>query len=519
MGQNQPPKVTYDVRIGTVRSQGGLVAPTFSEQKIQALFGHEAAEDEAPERLREYYFKSTVYEQVITDLPLRVLVGHKGMGKSALFQIAIAEDREANRLTLVVQPDDVIGIATDTSDFLQTIRAWKIGLQDLLATKAINGLGWKGTDEWRERLRGAGGKLIDFLRRSLSSPEQYFDLTPAKQLLADSFLRSSEIYVYIDDLDRGWQGRAQDITRISALLNAVRDIANENRGIRFRISLRSDVYFLVRTSDESTDKIEGSVVWLSWTNHEIFALLVKRINSYLGAGADRPTENLLYYSQPRLAKFLTPFFEPNFRGKGLWSNAPTYRVLLSLIRSRPRDLIKLCTLAARDARSRGSNIIHTTNLENAFEDYSQGRIQDTVNEFRAELPDVERLLFGMKPSKRERTAKQGYVYDTGQLLQKIKNIQEQGQFRFKAGRIADPKDLAGFLYKINFLTARRESGDLIYRKYFEQSRYLQSRFADFGFDWEVHPAYRWALQPEDVDSIYISLRLSTDDSGSGSRQM
>jgi hypothetical protein len=78
--------------------------------------------------------------------------------------------------------------------------------------------------------------------------------------------------------------------------------------------------------------------------------------------------------------------------------------------------------------------------------------------------------------------------------------------------------LAAFLYKINFLTARKELPDLIERKYFEESRYLQSRFVDFGFDWEVHPAYRWALQPEDQKSIFIDLKLSSDDSGSPSRK-
>jgi hypothetical protein len=484
---------------------------SFSEQQIQTLFGHEAAEDETPSRLREYYFKSDMFDQVITDLPLRILVGHKGMGKSALFQVAMAEDKDAHRLTLVVQPDDVIGIANDTTDFLQTIRAWKSGLLDLLASKAINGLGWSESDDLRSRLRGTGGKLIDFLRLTLQNPTKYVDVSPAKKLVADSFMHSSEIYVYVDDLDRGWQGRPQDITRISALLNAVRDIANENRGIRFRISLRSDVYFLVRTSDESTDKVEGSVVWLSWTNHEIFALLVKRINTYLNDG--RQIENLMNLKQRSLASFLNPIFEPAFHGEGRWANHPTYRVLLSLIRARPRDLIKLCTLAARDARKGGSNVIRTQNLKNVFEDYSQGRIQDTVLEFRSELPEIERLLFGMKPSKRERTTRQGYAYETAQLLQKIQNIQEQGQFRFKSGRTADTKDLAAFLYKINFLTARKDSGDLIQRRYFEQSRYLQSRFVEFGYDWEVHPAYRWALQPEDIDSIYKTLKLSSDDSG------
>src|SRR4051812_39912378 len=60
---------------------------TFSEAEIQNLFGHEAAEDETPARLRQYYFKNDIYDRVTADLPLRILVGHKGVGKSALFKV------------------------------------------------------------------------------------------------------------------------------------------------------------------------------------------------------------------------------------------------------------------------------------------------------------------------------------------------------------------------------------------------------------------------------------------------
>jgi len=33
---------------------------------------------------------------------------------------------------------------------------------------------------------------------------------------------------------------------------------------------------------------------------------------------------------------------------------------------------------------------------------------------------------------------------------------------------------------------------------------------DPGFDWEVHPAYRWALQPDDLTSIFDHLVLTAD---------
>ena len=156
-------------------------------------------------------------------------------------------------------------------------------------------------------------------------------------------------------------------------------------------------------------------------------------------------------------------------------------------------------------------IFSSADFENSFEEYSQGRVQDTINEFKSELPDIERLLMNMKPSRIERKAALGYVYKTDALLRKLQSISELGRFAFRNGTIASPKDLASFLYKINFLTARKvlANGE-IDRKYFEENRYLSAKFADFGYDWEIHPAYRWALQPDSVDQIYQQLELSAD---------
>jgi len=479
----------------------------FSEEEIQSIFGHEAAEDERPERLKEYYFKGGVYDKINTDLSLRILVGHKGIGKSALFAIAIHEDEEAGRLPILIRPDDILGIGKGTTDFLETIREWKKGLQEIIAKKALGRLGVDKTADFSKSLAKTG-KLVRFITDTLGPYiKESVDLGPAQKTVVSNFLKNQFIVVYIDDLDRGWQGRKEDIAKISALLNALRDLTNDNKGLRFRLALRSDVYHLVRTSDESTDKVEGSVVWFSWTNHEILAILVKRIETFFGRSVDE--DKLLLMRQSKLAKFLDPVMEPTFTGSGKWANAPTYHILMSLIRKRPRDLVKLCTLAARSAHDAKRGRIATNDFKAIFEEYSQGRVQDTINEFRSELPDLERLVVNMKPNKKEKQTKTGYVYRTDQLLQKISNIKNSGAFLWFNRKEADTKGLANFLYKINFLTARKVLPDgHIDRKYFEENRYLSSKFSDFGYDWEIHPAYRWALQPDTIADIFEELDLS-----------
>ncbi|MBC8277528.1 MAG: hypothetical protein H8E46_04805 [FCB group bacterium] len=480
---------------------------TFSESEIQCLFGHEAAEDETPTRLKEYYFKTSTYEQVVSDMPLRILVGHKGIGKSALFQVSMLEDTEQDRLPILIEPDDVTELGTDSSDFLKTIREWKNGLLEIIASKVLRSIGI-GDKDLKSIFNKHGGNIIEFLIDTLKnhSPTNY---TPTRKIIIEKFLSKRKIFVYIDDLDRGWKGREIDIHRISALLNAIRDIIRDNTGIFFKIGLRSDVYYLVRTSDESTDKIEGSVTWLTLTNHEIFVILIKRIETFFNRVIDE--QKLIKTPQKQLAAYLYPIMEDRFSGRGHWENAPMHRVIMSLIRKRPRDMVKLCSLAARNARECGFHRITTQNFKDVFEEYSQGRLTDTENEFESELKNISRLLLNMKPNRKERTTKQGFHYKTDKLLEKIKNIQELGELKFTNGHIATAQDLAAFMYKINFLTARKETPRGIVRKYFEENRYLSSKFSDFGFDWEVHPAYRWALQPDSIFDIYNTMELSRDD--------
>ena len=81
--------------------------------------------------------------------------------------------------------------------------------------------------------------------------------------IVETFKKENIIHIYLDDLDRGWEARRQDILKISALLNAIRDICGSEKTLQFRLGLRSDVYFLVRTSDESTDKIERNIIWMT----------------------------------------------------------------------------------------------------------------------------------------------------------------------------------------------------------------------------------------------------------------
>ena len=478
---------------------------------IQHLFGVEDAENENPQRLKEYFFRNRAYENLVIGLPIRILVGHKGVGKSALLKVAYMEDQSNNQLAVWLQPNDLKGIAASSSvDLNALIQEWKEGINTVIV-KRISEVYLSAENKFGD---GKVAQGVDALLSTITDilTSAYPKLTdPAAKSVVDKFRKNKDIVVYIDDLDRGWEARESDIKRISALINAIRDLVGNREGLKFRLGLRSDVYFLVRTSDESTDKIEQNIIWLTWTNHEILSIMAKRVETFFDRVVKE--ESLGKLQQSRVARYLSPVVEPRFQGAGKWENAPTHRILLSLTRKRPRDLVKLLSGAAREAHRNGREVIATMDLRNTFEVYSGERLQDIINEFRSELPDIERLLYGMRPTTKERKASDNYLYSNGQMMHKIQNIMSQGAFRFTNGRQISKLSLAEFLFKIDFITARRSEGDFVIRRYFDQSRHLQNQFVDFGFHWEVHPAYRWALQPGQMDRIFRQLDLEREGGG------
>ena len=485
----------------------------FTEETIRALFGHEAAEDEDIERLKKYYVKRNAYNTFKSNLPLFILVGHKGVGKSALFTVLKYEDAESGNIALTVKPDDILMLTEENNTFLRKIQLWKTGLARIILSELNSELLSIVTDKIKEPkykswVDGITTIMSSMLGKKIADVnESYTDLN-ASQIVAlfkNNVFKEKSITVYLDDLDRGWKNTSADIENLSAMLNAVRDISREMPNLRFRIALRSDVYYSIRTSDETTDKIDGSVRWLTWTNHEIFVMLIKRIETFMGREVDE--NKLLHQNQRDLQRYLDGVFIGKYSGRGHWDNAPMYQVLMSLVRKRPRDLVKLCTLAAIQASQKGHQLILTDDLEDVFRNYSQDRLVDTCNEYQSEFPKIESLLLQMKPTTKEAQSSHVNRYSRAELLKKLRDIQSRNNYKTRKGKRYTENELAAFLYKINFLTARKVVGGRVVRLYYEENRYVYNEFADFGADYEVHPAYRWALQPMDMNAVFNQIEL------------
>lgn len=92
-----------------------------NDQNIQALFGVEDAENEDPDRLKQYFLRNRAYENLVIGLPIRILVGHKGVGKSALLKVAFMEDQFNDQLAIWLQPSDLKMIAASKNEEINSL--------------------------------------------------------------------------------------------------------------------------------------------------------------------------------------------------------------------------------------------------------------------------------------------------------------------------------------------------------------------------------------------------------------
>ena len=442
----------------------------FDDETILSLFGAQAAEDEDPERLKSYFVKNKAYDRARAEIPLRILVGHKGIGKSAVLVMSFQEDLQDNILSLWLKPTDLSRAWSVDGTFVERVEGIKRNILHLIAEKSLEKMNIFGFEIGKTPALTSVKQLFNLLLRNINGAN---DATIDEKIVSN-FRSSQQINVYVDDIDRGWAATKKDIENISALINAARDLTNENSSMKFLIGLRTDAYNLVRENDESGDKIEPYVIPISWTNHDILVIVAKRVANYFDVTIE--TEELEKQSQTEISGHLYPIITERFSGSGHWANRRIHHVLLSLTRRRPRDLVKLLSGAAIEAEKSGRNKIETIDLERSFPEYSKARIGDLVSEFQSELPQIERVIYSMKPTTRESKEKEKrFQYRNDELISKLNGIGKNQNIVFENRNAATGQALAEFLFKIDFVIARREEGEVTKRYYYGDHSKLRKR--------------------------------------------
>lgn len=462
----------------------------FSQINLNKLFGSLAAEDDDQNNLKNYFLKTSVYDRLINEDKVTIVQGYKGTGKSAMLKMAYDHFQQKGILCLWLKPEEFPMVRMDNSGNTSNLIAkWKEDLRNLIVEKAYNN--YFDSDKPEKKIFNVVTAITDMFTIKDVGPVTVNNGAIKKQI-AQVFLREKKIFVFIDDLDTLWDASKESRNKISSLISAIRSLSNDDTGLNFRLSLRSDMYFLLRESDSNLDKIEGNIVDIQWSQNELWIVLIRRVQFFLNGCIFE--ENLLHKTQDELDVYLKDIMNLTFEGKGRWHNRPIHQILLSLIRERPRDLINLCLSGATEARKQGHQIIETADWENVFRPYSIERFKDTITEHQLEFhgEGVSDLLNAMKTTKIEaHNNKNKFTYD--ELFKKTSNVLSQKHITNNSTNIIITTEVAmEFLYRIGFVVARKQDGTgfIERRNYIDDPDLIKQKK---GYEFEIHPAFRWAL--------------------------
>jgi hypothetical protein len=413
------------------------------------------------------------------------------------------------------QPDDIVircrgadltrdrfKIATRGSTPNERIHEWVVRLCTLANRELAEQIGFALNDDDISRVEAAEisgferknlvGSLIARFGRMMpgKGPEQGH---PGDQQQLLKRYKGSRFWFLIDDLDATFQNTEDELLELSTFFSAIRYIVQDVKGVNFRVTLRTDVWPLIRRYDESLNKVEQYAHEIEWTRADFIGILEKRVKTQV-FGTDYATRADEMSQTPSLDMVLAEkmqWAEKEVRGD---------QVIYTISYRRPRWGIQLLKLAQANAVDLQRAKIQKSDIDDVWGEYGTKRIADLVAEHKHQCPQIEDLLFSFRGCQRLMERDQLFDWINRRVVPHVRPMIEGRDSR-------SAKEVARFLYRIGFIVARSDrpadsDEDAGYEHYSfdEMPDFLASTTdEDFNVAFEIHPCYREALDIKKVD--------------------
>lgn len=501
-------------------------------------FGNEAADDVDPEELAAYFVEQELFRKFLDERKrLLVAAARKGVGKSALLQWishkVASSDSEA--LVIKVRGADLVrskfNLTTSLDGPNDHIRDWTIRLcalvnralasQIKLAIKddAITLVETAELEGYKSR--NLVGALLDRMGSVLDSRLGSVKKLPARneiELLKRT--KNRKVWIIIDDLDATFQNTTAESLNLATFFSACRYMTQDLKDVFIRVSMRSDVWALLRRFDEALDKMEQYIFEIEWRQRDFLQLLSLRVKASLESAQislaappahvsdEDAEERLLEFAfvpkmqwgksggEPISAEYMGRVARTSSRERFVAS----HQVIFTLSYERPRWAIQLCKLAQQAALRRFRDRIDKESIDEVWGEYGAKRIADLVSEHKHQCPELEELLNGFRGCDRLMTR--------DRLFDWIKRrITEHIEPHIEGVATRSARDIARFLYRLGFIVARSDdtqSGNYEHYRFDQMPDFLTARTdEDFSLKWEIHPCYREALDIKKLDRSHM----------------
>jgi hypothetical protein len=375
--------------------------------------GAPAAERDIERGLEDYFVESATYERVRLGSK-RIVVGARGIGKSAIFQVLAKRERDAGSYVIELSPEDYSYELLSQTMASEDHGSWaKLGAYAAAWKYLIYVLMMKEISKKRLHLKkdGAGdiykyvrdnhsnqqssrlSALVSYLKRlegikigkyeasvktreleRLYKLEEIQHLLPALREVAGS----RRIIVLVDELDRGWDSSEDARAFVAGLFQACISANSLHDNLRVYMSLRQELYDDVPALYDDAQKYRDMIETIRWDDVSLLRLMAKRIRHSMPALAeadDRACWNALF---PAL---------PGSRGRS------SYGYVIDRTLYRLREIIQFCTQMLESASEVRSGIpVRPAALRDAEHIYSAERTKDIAAEHRFQYPGLMDVL-------------------------------------------------------------------------------------------------------------------------------
>jgi hypothetical protein len=362
--------------------------------------------------LGEIFIAPTQFTQLCAIEPggMRVLVGNKGVGKSAVVEWIDKVAKVKKLPCLLIRPDNISSKDMPTSQDIGSLKRfyYEVLLRTVGAQigSQLKGMLIGNAAKLHNEARQQGLSEDDFIQKSLelisavSLPVAKINgVQLAKELagtnsphelikaINEQLLTSSNVfYLLIDDTDQlAAPDQPAHLNRIWALLLAVRRLTGECNAVRAIVSLRSSVW--TRLTSESlgqrdqTDHIRGLVIPLIADDKLIKGIIRKRLeHAAKNAGQTRVDPYTVFFNG-------TTMTLPTSDESRTWDS-----FIAKSARERPRDAIQLIKNMIDAAKRSNAPLIGSKEADIAMKVYSSERVDDVVNEFSLDCKNIREIL-------------------------------------------------------------------------------------------------------------------------------
>jgi hypothetical protein len=464
--------------------------------------------------LAETFVSPSQFGQLCSIEPgsMRVLVGNKGIGKSAIVEWIDKVAKRRNLPAVLLRPDNLADTGQPHALDIGTLKAH---YYDKLLRSVASTIGSK----LKHLLIGSAAKLYNEAKRKGISQEDLVTKTlelvsavslPVKnvngvqlakdlagtnshdqlvQAINTQLLQpgSSVFFLLIDDTDQlASPDQGSHLNRIWALILAVRRLAIECPNVRPIVTLRSSVWSRL-TSESSgqrdqTDHIRGFVVPLLATDDLMTNIVERRLlRATMDAGASRSDLYGNFFDSYTMTL-------PSSDERRSW---PSF--ITKSARERPRDALQLIKSMIDAATSAKHAKIGSADAANAMTIYSGERVDDIVNEFSLDCAAVRNVIDSF--SDEDFDLKFESVRDHLRRVPSITSMAIRGT-QLHPDSDEDAIRLLGLLHETGFLNARvpdkTKPRGFRHINFGDDPNFV--RFSNWnslqGATWEVHPAFR-----------------------------